>query len=552
MAFCGKCGTQVGDDADFCPNCGQKLKGEMEQPAEQAAPVQEQPAEQAAPVQEQPAEQETPVQEQPAEQETPVQEQPAEQAAPVQGQPQQGQFQGQPQQGQFQSQPQQGQFQGQPQQGQFQGQPQQGQFQGRPQQGQFQGRPQQGQFQGQPQQARPPKKPFKMTKQLWALLIAVIAVVVVAIVALVVVKNQKKKVNINDYISVEYNGYETAGTAYVDFDETGFSEAVIKAQGKKLKNVKSLDDLDWSDLTDLMGSSNWDLIDSITFDVKPDSDLSNGDVVTVTASWNEDYEKKAGVKILSKEQEFTVEGLEEVKEVDPFEDIEVTFSGTPPYVYPNWTNNSDDDYLRYLWFNFEDYDSLDVGDTVTLTVDESEENALANGYKFTQTSKEYIVSGVDSYVTSAADISADNLDSMKNEATDVLDAYFANNNSYIGNSGFSYEGSYYLVAKNSDTWGDTNVLYLVFSTTVTSAENAFEPTVVYFPVKYTNIMALSDGSQSFNTYGDIEGYTDLEYDDGWYNVDGYTDGAQMFNDLVVTQKVDYTYEVTDNLTQFGN
>ncbi len=570
MAFCGNCGTQVGDDADFCPNCGQKLKGEMEQPAEQAAPVQEQPAEQAAPVQEQPAEQETPVQEHPAEQETPVQEQPAEQAAPVQGQPQQGQFQsqpqqgqfqgqpqqgqfqGQPQQGQFQGRPQQGQFQGQPQQGQFQGQPQQGQFQGRPQQGQFQGRPQQGQFQGQPQQARPPKKPFKMTKQLWALLIAVIAVVVVAIVALVVVKNQKKKVNINDYISVEYNGYETAGTAYVDFDETGFSEAVIKAQGKKLKNVKSLDDLDWSDLTDLMGSSNWDLIDSITFDVKPDSDLSNGDVVTVTASWNEDYEKKAGVKILSKEQEFTVEGLEEVKEVDPFEDIEVTFSGTPPYVYPNWTNNSDDDYLRYLWFNFEDYDSLDVGDTVTLTVDESEENALANGYKFTQTSKEYIVSGVDSYVTSAADISADNLDSMKNEATDVLDAYFANNNSYIGNSGFSYEGSYYLVAKNSDTWGDTNVLYLVFSTTVTSAENAFEPTVVYFPVKYTNIMALSDGSQSFNTYGDIEGYTDLEYDDGWYNVDGYTDGAQMFNDLVVTQKVDYTYEVTDNLTQFGN
>ena len=552
MAFCGNCGTQVGDDADFCPNCGQKLKGEMEQPAEQATPVQEQPAEQATPVQEQPAEQETPVQEQPAEQETPVQEQPAEQKTPAQEQPQQGQFQSQPQQGQFQSQPQQGQFQGRPQQGQFQGQPQQGQFQGRPQQGQFQGQPQQGQFQGQPQQARPPKKPFKMTKQLWALLIAVIAVVVVAIVALVVVKNQKKKVNINDYISVEYNGYETAGTAYVDFDETGFSEAVIKAQGKKLKNVKSLDDLDWSDLTDLMGSSNWDLIDSITFDVKPDSDLSNGDVVTVTASWNEDYEKKAGVKILSKEQEFTVEGLEEVKEVDPFEDIEVTFSGTPPYVYPDWTNNSDDDYLRYLWFNFEDYDSLDVGDTVTLTVDESEENALANGYKFTQTSKEYTVSGVDSYVTSAADISADNLDSMKNEATDALDAYFANNNSYIGNSGFSYEGSYYLVAKNSDTWGDTNVLYLVFSTTVTSAENAFEPTVVYFPVKYTNIMALSDGSQNFNTYGDIEGYTDLEYDDGWDNVEGYTDGAQMFNDLVVTQKVDYTYEVTDNLTQFGN
>ena len=49
-------------------------------------------------------------------------------------------------------------------------------------------------------------------------------------------RQQKKKVNINDYISVEYNGYETAGTAYVDFDETGFSEAVIKAQGKNAYN----------------------------------------------------------------------------------------------------------------------------------------------------------------------------------------------------------------------------------------------------------------------------------------------------------------------------
>lgn len=41
MKFCEKCGTQVSDNAAFCPGCGVKLSGELISNDEQKAPVQQ-------------------------------------------------------------------------------------------------------------------------------------------------------------------------------------------------------------------------------------------------------------------------------------------------------------------------------------------------------------------------------------------------------------------------------------------------------------------------------------------------------------------------------
>lgn len=411
------------------------------------------------------------------------------------------------------------------------------------------------------QQAMPPKQPKQpmspKTKKM--ILISVIAavVLVVAIVAvLLIVRYQKKKVNVNDFISVEYYGCDTAGTAEVYLDEYEFEEAVLKAQGKKVKNTSSSSDWDWNDLNSILNASSgssdiYNLMDSIEFKIEPNENLSNGDEITVTIEYDQKLAKKVGVRLITKEQKFTVEGLADVVEVDPFEDLEVSFEGTAPNVYVYWYNASDDYYLSGLWFEVDKEDGLDVGDTVTITVDESEENALANGYRFTQTSKEYTVDSADHYLTSMADISEDTLADMQSEALDVLDVYFAEENEYITNSGFNYEGLYMLNRKDPDGWYDTNKVYLVYSSTVTSVEGDFEPTVVYFPVSFSDLLEDADGEQEFYSYNDIEGYTGLEYD-FWDEVEGYTDGATMFNELVVMNKVDYTYEVSEGLQQFGN
>lgn len=62
-----------------------------------------------------------------------------------------------------------------------------------------------------------------------------LAIVIVAIIAIIAVSTQiKKRVNLNQYISVEYAGYNTVGKAYYKIDREGLAKAVLKAQGKRI------------------------------------------------------------------------------------------------------------------------------------------------------------------------------------------------------------------------------------------------------------------------------------------------------------------------------
>ena len=40
--------------------------------------------------------------------------------------------------------------------------------------------------------------------------------------------------------------------------------------------------------------------------------------------------------------------------------------------------------------------------------------------------------------------------------------------------------------------------------------------------------------------------------DSWYNTKGYIDGTQMYSDIVTSNRENYTYEVSEGLTEFGN
>lgn len=500
MAFCGNCGTQIEDGAAFCPNCGQKMENAA-QPAGQAQPTQTaSQQEQAAPQQEQTGTQQ-------------------EQTAP-----QQGQYQTAPQQGQYQSAPQQGQT-----------------MQAAPQQGQWQAMPQQGQ----PVRQKTPMSP-KAKKGIIAGIIAAVVLLIAVVAVVLLVNYQKKKVNVNEYISVEYTGCNTAGVAEVYLDEYEFEKAVIKAQGKKMKGLS-----DWDSLL----SSNYDiynLMDSIEFEVEPADGLSNGDEITVTIEYDKALAKKVGIRLITKEQKFTVEGLSEVEAIDPFEDVEVEFSGTAPYVYASYWNNSSNDYLMWLTYSFDKDSDLNVGDTVTLTVDATEEDALENGYTFTQTSKEYVVESADHYISSFDEVTEETLAGMQTEAFDIMDVYFAEQSEYISHTEYTYAGAYMLNIKESDGWEDDNRVYLIYKTTVTSLTNEFEPVEVFLPVGFYDVLESQDGTQDFHDYGYFEGYTDITYDDGWETLEGYTDGTVMYNELIGVEKTDYTYEVTEELQQFGN
>lgn len=397
-----------------------------------------------------------------------------------------------------------------------------------------------------PQQAyqppRPPRKPIDKR-----IIIAIAAAVCVFILIIVLIVTHKKKMDLADYTTVTFTGYDSYGTAAIDFDE----EAFLSDLQKNAKNIgkgssKNISDSDysWSDLVSDFGDAAGYVVicQDLDWSLDKSTELSNGDKVTVSFEYNNEIAKKYGIKFVGKDKEFTVSGLEEIKEVDPFADLTVSFSGTAPNAYAEIQNNSKDEVVSNLYFTVEPNDGLSKGDTVTVTVNSDIDDLLQSyGCKLTATSKEFTCDSVDTYIMDSKDIGTDLLDQMKSETEDQIQAYFAENAESIQVSDLEYEGYYFLTAKDKDTWNYKNMIYVLYSGKVKSLEEEkqFKETTVYFPVRFAGAILYADGTGYVDlSNSGILGSTSLSY--GWWgNVAGYENKNTLENELVTSQKGDY-------------
>ena len=132
-----------------------------------------------------------------------------------------------------------------------------------------------------------------------------------------------------------------------------------------------------------------------------------------------------GVKLAYEDMEFTVEGLEEARIVDPFENIQVSFTGLAPFGEVHIENQSTEGFLRNLNFQCENTGDLSNGDTVTVKIknygDEVDVTAyISEGILLSETSKEYVVEGLGSYIRNMEELSEEVIESMKKQAQDDL------------------------------------------------------------------------------------------------------------------------------------
>lgn len=193
------------------------------------------------------------------------------------------------------------------------------------------------------------------------------------------------KIFLKDYATVTFQGYDTVGT-----------------ESKRSIDVEKM----VQDYSDAFGGSNSTIISDVassfdTFDVIPDKNLSNGDIVKL--SLGEKYKEinnKYNVELIADNLEFTVTGLKELNEVDPFKNLIVKFDENPEdvggntricHVSKGLEPSSD---LKYK----VDKEIANVGETVTVEYftdypDGStvEERFAANGYKPTRIKIEYTV-----------------------------------------------------------------------------------------------------------------------------------------------------------------
>lgn len=336
-------------------------------------------------------------------------------------------------------------------------------------------------------------------------------------------------VELSQYLSVSYTGYNGNGTPQIHFDFADF-EYGIMSQWKDGDMLAKLGELTAVETT-------------ITYAADVTEGLRNGDTITVRIDLNEEKAREYGYVFTGLEAKFTVEGLTEPVEIDPFAEeifgsgktVDITLEGIDPFVCLFLRNNAElNDPIRHITYKVDKDWDLKNGDVITVTAT-MDEKLGRQGYLLTRTETTITVSGFDRYASSASDLTYDVLQSISDRAYAEC-AYGGSVDIYDGSSnltpwGAAIENIYVsdtaLLAVNHQIDMEYSFLLVPVYKTVTAEEwydmeadehvtKIWEDVIGYY--KFTDITVHPDGSVTYNeSYVEMHGsYTDTGVADALY------------------------------------
>ena len=366
----------------------------------------------------------------------------------------------------------------------------------------------------------------------------------------------KVEIELNDYVEVDYSGYDTIGAVRysIDFDSMiaenpnafGLSEKYSLQEGEAVRAA----------LSSSIGGS---------FD--ENNLLTNGD--NIEFAWYVNEEKlteKYPVTFIYSDIEYTVSGLEELKDFDPFEYIEVSFSGIAPdgQLLINTDNNIP---IKDIYFNAESFYGLSNGDIVTVTSDHGslEDLCLDNGYKLVKTSQEYTVEGLNYYAEELGQIPEELMEAMNRQAEDMLTAYYSERPVVKSIKSTELLGHWFISEKEGFEPDIHNSLYCVYKVALNISgyqvknkdKGIINTTQAYYIfVQFNDIKIMADGSGDVDLNGcEITEAAKNKVNTGYYHPDswmwlvgdevrGYEDLDSMFSECVSSNIDEYNYEST--------
>ncbi len=404
---------------------------------------------------------------------------------------------------------------------------------------------------GEAESAAAPEGPGKRRRKRWIPAVIVVAAAVVVLIVLAATGIlTRKNVNLNDYVSVEFDGYDGYGTAYVTFDTYQLGlDYDDKIQLKDSAVLNGYYDCDFSDV----------IYDWFDVYLEPAYGLSNGDEVTLRWDAALFYEEqfdaifKNKVNVSYETETLTVSDLEETQTFDAFEGVGVTFSGTSPDVSAQITFDASASELPegaedYLYYSLSQGDWLAIGDTVTVTLDEDSANSIMQyfGVYPAEMSKDFVVEDVPYYVFSMDQIPDDAFAMMDSQAQDEFQSYVAKDWNVGTLTSLDYLGSYFLSPKAANSTNYENIIYRIYK--YQSRLNDEKDVTGYWYCGFYDGIMLPDGTYSmdymnYSTPGDR---FQVAYDNERYNATyyGFTDLDSLFNNIVTSKVDEYTYEST--------
>lgn len=195
---------------------------------------------------------------------------------------------------------------------------------------------------------------------------------------------EKVQINLTDYFHNKYEGYDTFG--YSTQYGVNVNQMIVDHPAAfGLPEPYTEDSASNSVLNDLLKNIDIDSLERLDH-------YSNGDVIKI--NWSENYKavndnEKYNVEFVPGSSEFTVSGLTELQEIDPFEKIQVSFSEIDGKAVCSITGNEPE--IECVL----DKEDFKMGDTVKITL-VSRNNGMTiediyaeNGLKPIPTEKEY-------------------------------------------------------------------------------------------------------------------------------------------------------------------
>lgn len=329
-----------------------------------------------------------------------------------------------------------------------------------------------------------------------------VAVAAVVVVGGVLIATHKPTVNLNKYITLSAEGYNSIGTLDVEFDtdklEKDYGKKIAKNFQKAMKNHEE----DTYGLSNLAGS------------------LYEGGETSLFVTYCADG--SATVNTLP-----TAEAA------------------------------------KSLYYTLDEQYNLANGDTVTVTVHSNRDDFSDCIEKYgaipAATEKTYTVEGLKEYITSTDGLTDSVLVSLQNQAEDVLNAYIAKSwdSECVTLKGMSYLGYYILTPKNKDNYGVyQDVIILPYQVT---SHNHFEDdkgqvydadVSYYWYIAFRNVSKDADG----NIAGGLDDYYTANasfdvktgLDDGWWekywSYDGYQTLDELYSNAVTRNVEDYNHQ----------
>ena len=285
------------------------------------------------------------------------------------------------------------------------------------------------------------------------------------------------KLDAFDYLTVSFDGYDGNGTVSVSGEEQ-LVEAVVGSEPEDFDKIG-----EW-----LFDYDN--LYSNINIERDPCKDLSNGDIVTVTVTLTGEGEKE----IAGGKKEFKVSGLPEVQRVDLFADVELEFTGiVGDFPSANLKLLSDNEILRACAFKVNTGDSIQNGDIITVTIENSDQ--LAENYLVVpeELSKTFTVSGLDEYLTDVDFLPEDQIREIINQ---YVSSIHKEDNSVFTYGEVSYYNTYFCLGREDVIGADFNRLY-IYACYDEYMDGNYRWTV-YTPLTFRNLIQKADGTIELN------------------------------------------------------